>query len=481
MNTKKDIGSQIKTLLENQNVSPSHSLWSNLEEELKRKKKKRKLSLIWLSSGLVSITLLIFMFFGNPFGFNEKTIINKNSVNNKNLTKNPDDKNGTVNTDAKNPSPNNNKSINQAVKNPNSNRFNQPEIATSKTDKTLNDSVKKATLNDNALIQATHKSFNKTQKGLVTTKNSSLSRSENPNKKHLNPTKTHRLSSSKKKKNASTSQKTIVKTVEKIKTDTENNLNPESYSSIDNSAFKTLNKQEKLTEKSLNHSIVSSTEKEDKKEKNTPKSLNQPIALNPEKEQEIEKEEKAKEEEKKKKEEKKPSYKWVVFPHASLDLYDRFDNSFSNNITVNYGVYFSYFLNPDIVFRTGINNLKFQYNDIENNDSVSQELRYLEIPLEIKHKIIDKKISTSVVYGLSYLLLNDAVIKTDLNTFSNKSSFENATISLNLGFSLQKRLNKRLYFNVEPIFKSQFKPLAEDNANFSIFTTSIITGIEYKF
>ena len=130
--------------------------------------------------------------------------------------------------------------------------------------------------------------------------------------------------------------------------------------------------------------------------------------------------------------------------------------------------------------------LDSQWNYIQNNTgSLSQNISYIEVPLEIKYALTQHKIKTYFVGGFSYLFLNDATkTSTDESNINliidNSDSFNQSTLSLNAGLSFQTKIYNNLYLNLEPMFKYHFEPYSVQN-DFNPFVISITSGLEYKF
>lgn len=80
METKKDIGAAIKHRLDTFKDSPDYTVWSNIEAQLK-KKKKRRLLIFWLSRVGTAVVLLLIWQLNTPNNITEKLHINSKSNN----------------------------------------------------------------------------------------------------------------------------------------------------------------------------------------------------------------------------------------------------------------------------------------------------------------------------------------------------------------------------------------------------------------
>jgi len=181
----------------------------------------------------------------------------------------------------------------------------------------------------------------------------------------------------------------------------------------------------------------------------------------------------------------KTNNKWSIYPNASLVSYNGFKESFKENISFNYGVLLKYQISEKGSIRLGVSKLELQHSYEVNKIPITQEVNYIEIPLEFNYTLSKNKIQTSIIGGFSYFIITDAHQKTlnennNVTELNNKHVFNSSSMSLNLGFNFKINAYKRFYFNIEPMFKYQLSPYA-DSVNFNPYLISISSGIEYKF
>ncbi len=115
---------------------------------------------------------------------------------------------------------------------------------------------------------------------------------------------------------------------------------------------------------------------------------------------------------------------------------------------------------------------------------LNQQFGYIEVPLEIEYKLIDKKIGLNIIGGGSSLFLDENAITLNANNQStvlgeannlNKTSF-----STNIGLGLDYNLGDNFGINLEPIFKYQINTF--DNAgDVQPFFFGVYSGISYRF
>nr|WP_042269160.1 outer membrane beta-barrel protein [Nonlabens ulvanivorans] len=116
---------------------------------------------------------------------------------------------------------------------------------------------------------------------------------------------------------------------------------------------------------------------------------------------------------------------------------------------------------------------------------ISQRLGYLEVPLELKYKLLDRKLSVNVMGGLSALFLTDNSIAVTNNTskleLGEDDNFNSFNHSANFGLGIDYLFTDQLGITVEPMFKYQLNALKENTADFKPFNVGIYSGITYRF
>ena len=243
--------------------------------------------------------------------------------------------------------------------------------------------------------------------------------------------------------------------------------------------------------------------------------------------------------------EKEKRDKWVISSNAAPVYFNSIsdgspiDEQFSNNeksyaTSLSYGVGLQYNLNEKISIRSGINAININYNtnnvyysstlnpinatslnidqnvnaenlvlrnapsadanilsaDVENMSeatqaSLNQEMGYIEIPLEMTYKILDKKFGIEVIGGMSTLLLN----KNNISLVSNGSemvigeanNLNNIHFSSNVGLGFNYNFLKSFQFNIQPVFKYQINTFNSNSGNFKPYIVGLYSGISFSF
>lgn len=135
-----------------------------------------------------------------------------------------------------------------------------------------------------------------------------------------------------------------------------------------------------------------------------------------------------------------------------------------------------------------INN--FYNTDLTNIDisvsSVERYLEFLEIPFIFSYKIINKKLDMDISSGIwaDLLIGNKAYITTGA---SNTDEYSNKNIgdfncSASIGFGLYYPLLEKLNFSLKPVFKYYLSPVNTDPAtNVYPYSFGLMSGLRYTF
>lgn len=252
-------------------------------------------------------------------------------------------------------------------------------------------------------------------------------------------------------------------------------------------------------------------------------------------------EEKKTAEEKDSKEKKEKKSNWIVSSSFSpvymnlngtgSTLDSKFaENSKSYQTSMSYGVGLQYALNNKWTVRTGINALNFEYNTnnivyyyssnntglenvnengtgigivIENPNAkdiaynggdvvttrykanINHRINYIEVPLELSYKIVNKKFGVDVIGGVSSIFLNDnrvSLISAESNlNIGEANNLNKLHFSTNLGLGLRYNFMKNLQANMEPMFKYQINTYNGNAGNFKPYFIGVYSGISFSF
>jgi len=120
------------------------------------------------------------------------------------------------------------------------------------------------------------------------------------------------------------------------------------------------------------------------------------------------------------------------------------------------------------------------------SNSLIQSMSYLEIPLMMKYKLVDRKIDINMLGGLSYSILigNSSFINSGGTryTVGHTEGLSPVTFSSSVGMGMEYRLNSKITFNIEPLLKYYITPLGGITGSMvHPYSFGILSGIFYNF
>ena len=509
MKEKKNIDNIFNEGFKNFEATPSPHVWENIQAELKKDKKERKVVPLWVKLSGVAALLALLLTVGNSLYNSSPTtapsITNENIQHQEQLQENKSD-----------------------VEKYN----NHSQVASE--DKTP----------DNESIEGRDSSNKNASETKIETKSSNKVFKSNSEKN--SETVIASQNSSKIKDNAT--KDWLEKNTSK------NDLNEGIATSKNNSEKKSIDNSAKETDKGLidkekvfdskKEAVVDvnenseknlvKTEEEIAEEPKNKKSIFDAIAENDE---DIVSQKKKKE---------KPEHRWNVAPnvapvyYSSLGNGSSIDPSFADNpqdgdVNMSYGVQVSYAISNRLSVRTGVNNVDLGYStsgievgtgpvtvalssvdygskqivvtaadigsfangapsngfgDItpkstQGNAQLIQNINYYEVPVELKYAVIDSRFGVNVIGGVSTLFLgnNEISVKADnFNTvLGDANNLSSVSFSTNVGLGLDYKLSKKFTFNIEPMFKYQLNPYTDSSVNFKPYFLGVYSGLSFKF
>ncbi len=119
-------------------------------------------------------------------------------------------------------------------------------------------------------------------------------------------------------------------------------------------------------------------------------------------------------------------------------------------------------------------------------NSIMQNMKYIEIPVLLRYKVIDRRLDINMVGGVSYniLLSNSSYVESDGIKYSIGSTegLSPITISSSVGMGMEYRLSERMTFSVEPLLRYYITPLGGlTGSNIHPYSLGILSGFFYNF
>jgi hypothetical protein len=120
------------------------------------------------------------------------------------------------------------------------------------------------------------------------------------------------------------------------------------------------------------------------------------------------------------------------------------------------------------------------------NNSLRQSFSYLELPVFLRYKLIDRTVDFNLIGGVSYNLLVDNEVYTVIDggkyMIGTTEGLNMFSISSSLGMGMEYKFSEKFSFNLEPTFRyyiNTFNNVA--GSTFHPYSFGIFSGISYKF
>jgi hypothetical protein len=121
----------------------------------------------------------------------------------------------------------------------------------------------------------------------------------------------------------------------------------------------------------------------------------------------------------------------------------------------------------------------------DQSGQMRQQLRYIEFPLEMQYRFIDKKFSLDVIGGVSSLVLIDNEVSLSaegrVTTMGEANNVNPLNFSTNLGLGLGYQLGDQWSLSVEPLFKYQLNTFEGEAGNFQPYSFGVYSGVNFRF
>lgn len=120
------------------------------------------------------------------------------------------------------------------------------------------------------------------------------------------------------------------------------------------------------------------------------------------------------------------------------------------------------------------------------NNSMRQTFSYLELPVVLRYKVVDKVIDVNLIGGISYNFL----VQNSVYSISSSGKFpigkteglNPVSLSSSIGLGMEYKISHSFSLNLEPTFRYYLNPFSESVvSNFHPYSFGIFSGISYKF
>ena len=127
-----------------------------------------------------------------------------------------------------------------------------------------------------------------------------------------------------------------------------------------------------------------------------------------------------------------------------------------------------------------------KYNLTQVGSDIRQVFRYLELPLLLRYKVIDRKVGLNLSGGVAYGFLVDNMAYTgegsDIVRIGHTEGISSHNFSSQLGLGMEYNISSNVSFNFEPVFKYYVTPLGElSRSPYKPYSLGFFSGFFFKF
>jgi hypothetical protein len=120
------------------------------------------------------------------------------------------------------------------------------------------------------------------------------------------------------------------------------------------------------------------------------------------------------------------------------------------------------------------------------SSTMRQSFSYLELPVSLKYKVIDKIIGINVIGGISYnLLVNNSaytVVEGSKYLIGETEGLNPVSVSSSLGMGMEYKVSENFSLNLEPTFRYYLNPFNSTvSSGIHPYSFGLFSGLSYKF
>lgn len=120
------------------------------------------------------------------------------------------------------------------------------------------------------------------------------------------------------------------------------------------------------------------------------------------------------------------------------------------------------------------------------NDNLRQNFSYLELPVMLRYKFLDKTIDLNLIGGLSYNMLVSNSVFTMVNgtkySIGKTEGLNTGSLSSTLGMGMEYNFSEKLSLNLEPTIRYYLNPYNQTGgSDIHPYYFGIFSGVSYKF
>ena len=120
------------------------------------------------------------------------------------------------------------------------------------------------------------------------------------------------------------------------------------------------------------------------------------------------------------------------------------------------------------------------------SNTIQQNFSYLELPVILRYKLIDRGIDVNMTGGLSYNMLVGNSVFTVVDgtkySFGETKGLNSFMVSSSLGMGMEYSFSEKLSINLEPTFRYYLNPFSGTSSSaIHPYSFGIFSGLSYKF
>jgi hypothetical protein len=120
------------------------------------------------------------------------------------------------------------------------------------------------------------------------------------------------------------------------------------------------------------------------------------------------------------------------------------------------------------------------------NNTLRQNFSYLELPIILRYKVVDKMIDLNLIGGVAYnMLVNNSVytmVDGGKYSIGETEGLNLLTVSSSLGMGMEYSFSDKLSLNLEPTFRYYLNPFnGMTSSKIHPYSFGIFSGVSYKF
>lgn len=116
---------------------------------------------------------------------------------------------------------------------------------------------------------------------------------------------------------------------------------------------------------------------------------------------------------------------------------------------------------------------------------MSQQLGYLEVPVELNYVLVDKKVGVNLIGGFSSLFLVDNSVSLQseglITEIGEANNVNTVNFSTNIGVGFSYEFSPKVQINLEPVIKYQLNTFSETAGNFNPYAVGVYSGLRFNF